>query len=155
MKLNSKILIYEILQHLNNDKRLAITDSTIFVRVVDCKAILTGIVPTAKIRDLVEDITYRVPQLHAVENFLLIRELSNHRPSADHELKTKVLLAIQLNEEVAPHTISVNALQGKIILEGSVTIPWKKQLAENIAYSISDVREVINRITIENKKGSL
>lgn len=150
MVLTKEQAIHQILEHLNSDNRLFASD--IYVDIKDCRVILSGVVPTMLAKKVAEENAYMVPQVMFVENYLKVREFEDHQPGEDNHLRNQVKTAIQLNRDFEHYPVNVIALKGKVTLEGSVDIYWKKILAGKIASSIKDVKEVINNLTINPGK---
>ncbi|HZI65615.1 MAG TPA: BON domain-containing protein [Thermoanaerobaculia bacterium] len=67
---------------------------------------------------------------------------------SDERILEDVNERLEEHGDLDPSDIAVSVSRGEITLEGSVTDRWSKRLAEDLAHSVSGVRDVQNRLGI-------
>jgi len=72
--------------------------------------------------------------------------------TGDKLTKETVIQAMDQYKGLDASSIEVNKVQGIIFLKGTVREEFEKDLAEQIAVSLPGVVEVVNNLSIENKK---
>lgn len=135
-----------ILNQLVQDNRILSSD--INVGVSDKTAILTGTVPSFYDKLSAEDDALNVPGIENVENNIIVSFPEENIFLADDEIEYAVERMLIWDPRLNAEKIEISANAGKVTLSGTVDIYWKALLAEKLAFSISGVAAVINKITV-------
>lgn len=72
---------------------------------------------------------------------------------SDERILEDVNERLEEHGDLDPSDIAVSVSRGEITLDGSVTDRWSKRLAEDLAHSVSGVRDVHNRLTVAARAG--
>jgi len=67
----------------------------------------------------------------------------------DSVITTKVKTALIADTRVRGRDVSVETFKGRVLLSGIVRTPEERRAAQDIARSVSGVKEVNNKITVE------
>ena len=135
-----------ILNQLVQDNRILSSD--ISVGVSDKTAILTGTVPSFYDKLSAEDDALNVPGIEHVENNIIVSFPEENIFLADNEIEYAVKRMLMWDTRLNIEKIEVSATSGKVTLSGSVDIYWKALLAEKLAFNISGVAAVVNKIAV-------
>lgn len=116
---------------------------------------LFGVVNTFFEKDRIEQIVLETRGVDKVVNNLTVHSSEGGDPVtvvqqkvADEWVERRVATAITLNRYVTMRSLNVKVVDGLCILTGSVDSQKQRELAENLALSISGVEKVQNDITI-------
>jgi hypothetical protein len=72
---------------------------------------------------------------------------------SDERIKEQVSDKLEENGEIDASEITVEVKQGEVTLEGSVSDRWMKRMAEDVAEDCAGVKQVHNRLRVENGQG--
>jgi osmotically-inducible protein OsmY len=116
---------------------------------------LFGVVNTFFEKDRIEQIVLETRGVDKVVNNLTVHSSEGGDPVtvvqskvADEWVERRVATAITLNRYITMRNLNVKVVDGLCILTGRVDSPKQRELAENLALSISGVEKVQNDITI-------
>ena len=141
-----KDLLQKINDQLEWDARLL--DAKINVDIIGDAVKLTGVVSSYNALQAAESSVYMVPGVKYVDNELKVKYPESVPTPADAELKTNIENQLQWNNSIDASDIKVTVKDGIITLEGSVGSYWKKQVAEDVAYSTYGTQSVDNKLSI-------
>lgn len=135
-----------VLNQLVQDNRILSSD--INVGVSEKTAILTGTVPSFYDKLSAEEDALNVPGIESVENNIIVSFPEENIFLADDEIEYAVQRMLMWDPRLNAEKINVTADAGKVTLSGTVDIYWKALVAEKLAFSISGVAAVINKIGV-------
>ncbi|MFW6285772.1 MAG: BON domain-containing protein [Nanoarchaeota archaeon] len=136
----------DIIDSLYWDSRIDV--SNINVEVNEKKVILTGNVPTYLAKNAATDNAILVEGVISVVNNLIVTIPSSLEIPDDNEIKRRVNDLLLFNPDIDSTDIIVSSEDGIVTLSGNVDAFWKKTRAEELAYNIFGVWDVINELTI-------
>ncbi len=125
-----------------------VLSSDIEVKVSESKAILSGTVPTYYEKLAAEEDALGVAGIYFVENNIMVTFPEEIIILTDDEIKQSVQNMLKWDNRLESAKILLSVNKGVVTLEGSVDAFWKRLAAENNAYSISGVVDVINKLNV-------
>lgn len=128
------------------DNRLISFD--INVDVTGSTATLTGTVPTYFEKLIAEEDAFSTPGIFAVENNLTVSFPEGYPVLPDSEIKDSIESMLIWDNRIDATKVDVSVNGGIVRLEGAVDGFWKRAIAENIAYSVSGVVDVIDELNV-------
>lgn len=128
------------------DKRVLSSD--INIRVSESTAILSGTVPSYYEKLSAEEDALDVPGIHFVENNLMVTYPEETYVLSDSEIKYSIENMLKWDNRIDSSKINLTVNERVITMEGIVDAFWKRSAVENIAFSISGVVDVINKLNV-------
>lgn len=114
---------------------------TIRTDVRDGVVTIRGYTPYAIQRRWAEGLVRQVPGVLGIHNALVV----------DGDLEVAVAQAISREPRLADLRISVRSDLGRVSLDGDVPSATLRARAEEVAYSVPDVRALVNRLTVNGR----
>jgi hypothetical protein len=71
-----------------------------------------------------------------------------HGPRPNADIAAEVQQLLTEDDRVNPHTIKVEVFNGVVVLDGEQSDMVMRRTAEELAFSVSDVRDVVNMIVV-------
>lgn len=131
-----------------------VNGADIVVIVNSGKAILTGRVPSFQAKQIIESHVKAVLGSTEVDNQLKVLLSSNISVSTDDTTALNVINALIWDSEIDAIKIDISVIGGVTTLRGTVDAHWKKFEAENLAYAITGVIDVVNKLAVVPTKKS-
>ncbi|MBD2773713.1 BON domain-containing protein [Iningainema tapete] len=125
-----------------------VNSAEVSVVVDDCKVTLTGAVSSYKAKHKVEEYVREVAGIIEIDNQLRVQYPPITSILTDEEIVSNVMNALTQNPDIDANKINVSVIGGLLTLQGTVDAFWKKFQAENTAYGITGVIDVVNEIAI-------
>jgi len=122
--------------------------SKVNVEVKDGRVTLIGKVPNYSAFHAAEDDAWAIPKVIAVDNLMEVEYKGEVSIPSDEEIKSNIENMLMWNSYINEASIDVSVQDGIVKLEGSVESLWKKIRAEEIAYDMRGVIEVINELAV-------
>jgi osmotically-inducible protein OsmY len=116
----------------------------VLVRVDDGHVLLSGLVPTAKMKTLATQETLSVPGVRSIANNLWIET----EPPTDQQMMLAVQEALQLGRLTPGNNIVVQVSQKVVLLTGTVGSQAQRADASRLAQTVPLVEEVHNQIEV-------
>ena len=132
--------------HLLMDDRVFPAD--ISVEVTEETVKLFGTVPTYTSLRAAEEDALQIPEVRRVQNELKVKLPEEISTPSDAEIADRIKSIFVWHENLRSFDLVIHVENGRTILEGSVDSYWRKILAEDLAFSVTGVREVSNEIII-------
>tara|TARA_R110000772_G_scaffold73079_1_gene159192 strand:- start:15378 stop:15932 length:555 start_codon:yes stop_codon:yes gene_type:complete len=117
---------------------------------------LRGKVETDTDKALVQELVLGVDGVNGIENMLTVFSPGENEDSAiqrkltDKKVATVVKTRLLVAPDIGSTKIDVNSSQGVVVLEGQVKNDAEKQRAVEIAKKITDVEQVVNKLTVSD-----
>ena len=134
----------DIVDQLFWDGRVDAAD--IHVDVLEGLVTLSGEVPTFTARKAAELDAALVAGVKAVEDRLTVR--SAGLPSGVGDLAAHLQNLLEWNGGIDTGRLTIITDGGRVVLEGTVDVLWKKHHAENLVSAVAGVIEVVNRLVV-------
>lgn len=122
--------------------------SDINVTVDNGTAVLTGVVPSYRAKVAAAEDAWTVPGVIKVNNQLRVQYPTTVTVPADSEIAANIKTVIMLEPNIDSSKINVSVAGGVVTLGGTVDNYWKKIQAEEDAYGITGVIDVINELGV-------
>jgi len=136
----------DIVDQLYWDHRVNASD--VKVNLQDGHARLEGTVPSFTAWQAAEEDTWIVPGVTNVINDLNIRLPESLTVPTDDEIKDHLRRILVMNPDLAARDLTLEVINGTVKLEGTVDALWKKLLARDLAYGVTGVVRVDNRLAV-------
>ncbi|MFP4101790.1 BON domain-containing protein [Coleofasciculus sp.] len=128
------------------DNRVSATD--VNVTVDNGTAVLTGVVPSYRAKVAAAEDAWTVPGVVKVNNQLRVQYPTTVTVPADSEIAANIKTVLTLEPNIDSSKINVGVVGGVVTLTGTVNNYWKKIQAEEDAYGITGVIDVINELGV-------
>ena len=122
--------------------------SNVKVEVSERKVILTGKVPSYTAKLAAETDTLTIPEVTSVTNSLEIQYPVGVKPPTDVEIQGNIVNTLIWNTNIDSENIDVSVDKGVVTLEGSAPSYWQKILAEELAYDMTGVLSIVNKLSV-------
>lgn len=122
--------------------------SDVGVTVDNGKATLSGTVPSYRAKTAAVEDARMVLGVKAVDNQLRVQHPPERTVPRDSEILEQVISALAWDADVDSTKIDVDVAGGMVTLKGTVNAYWKKYQAEDDAYSVDGVLNVINELGV-------
>ncbi|KYC43675.1 transport-associated protein [Scytonema hofmannii PCC 7110] len=122
--------------------------SEVNVIVNNSKVTLTGTVSSSRAKRIVEEDVREVVGILKINNQLWVQYLPMTPVLTDEEVASNVVNSLARNPDIDDNKIDVSVIGGLLTLHGTVDAFWKKFQAEDIAYGITGVIDVINELAV-------
>ncbi len=137
---------FNIVNQLKWDSRVDV--SNIDVEVSGGAVKLTGSVPSYRMREIVAMDVLDVEGVTNLANELDIRYSPTVVLPDDEQIKSNIEKIFSWDPDIEPDTIEVTVSSGKVTLEGSVNAIWQKLKSREIAFNVTGVLRVVNKLTV-------
>lgn len=131
-----------------------VNGADVVVIVNSGKVILTGRVPSFQAKQIIESHIKAVSEITEVDNQLKVLLSSNISVPTDETIASNVTNALTWDSEIDAMKIDISVIGGVITFRGTVDAHWKKFEAENLAYAITGVIDVVNELAVVPTKKS-
>lgn len=118
------------------------------VNVTGSTAILNGTVPTYYEKLIAEEDALSTPGILSVENNLTVSYPEEYVILSDSEIKNSIESMLLWDNRIDSSKVNVSVGTGIVTLDGNVDAFWKRAIAENIAFSVSGVVDVIDNLNV-------
>ncbi|MBD3346638.1 MAG: BON domain-containing protein [Chitinivibrionales bacterium] len=126
-----------------------IEGADIDVRVDDhFRTTLTGTAPSYMVKQAAGEDTLRVSGVSRVYNQINVLSEDGGPRRSGEDLQKTIHTLISLYPNFAKDSVDVSVGDGKVVLQGSVDSYWKKLRAEEIAFDVKGVQQVVNDLTV-------
>jgi osmotically-inducible protein OsmY len=125
-----------------------ITTSDIEVKVTNSTAELSGSVPSYYQKIVAENDALSIAGINAVLNNLTVAFPEGDQPRSDKEIKDSIDNIFMWDNRIDTVDMDVKVDSGIVTLEGTVDTYWKRFEAENIAFRVSGVLDVVNKLDV-------
>jgi osmotically-inducible protein OsmY len=152
MKPTDEQIMKDIEDQFYWDSRVDASD--IKIKVIDGKVSLTGAVQDHTALQAAESDVWAINGVRAVHNCLTVKSSTAIGTRDDKEVKARIESIFIWDPNLDASKFSVSVRNGKAKIQGTVDAYWKKVKAEQNAFNIIGVREVINELVViprENK----
>ena len=136
-------------RYLQHDDRLH--NSRIEVDVLENSVKLVGIVPNYNALRAAENDAYMVMGVRTVNNYLAIEPPPASSAPDDLEIESNIRNVYLWDNRIDPNEIEITVNDGYVELTGTVYSFWEKKIAEDIARSITGVKEVRNELMVNTR----
>jgi osmotically-inducible protein OsmY len=137
----------DILEALDYDPRVSGIHVT-FIDVDDSEVVLEGTAPNEQASLAAQYDAWAVARIGKIKNQLRVVDKDHLRVPANEQLKDRAQSLFGSFPELNTNDIFISAEPGKILLDGSVKEYSLKKKAEEVAFLVDGVMEVINRLAI-------
>ncbi|MUG91414.1 BON domain-containing protein [Scytonema sp. UIC 10036] len=131
-----------------------VNTAEVSVVVDNSRVTLTGTVSSYRAKRIVEEDVREVVGILKINNQLWVQYPLMTPVLTDEEIASNVANALTRNPEIDDNKIDVSVIGGLLTLHGTVDAFWKKFQAEDIAYSITGVIDVINELAVVPTKNA-
>jgi osmotically-inducible protein OsmY len=142
----SKDLKDKVQKQLEWDSRIDAKD--VDVELKGKKIRLKGKVPSLVAKTAATVSAYSVAGGHQVENKLEVAYPKDFKVPSDDEITDRIRTSLGVYQTIDESDIEIVVDKGIVNLKGSVDAFWKKQRAEQVASTISGVREIKNHLSV-------
>ncbi|MFW6254887.1 MAG: BON domain-containing protein [Chitinivibrionales bacterium] len=139
-------LEHAVEDHLDWDSRLEGSDIQVDVR--NNTAHLSGTVPSYMARQAAGEDAMSIPGILAVDNVIEVVGKTITTKPDDKELTDIVKRTIDLYPHLDGQSVQVNVDKHEVTLTGDVDAFWKKLRAEELAFNVSGVHKVHNKLSV-------
>jgi osmotically-inducible protein OsmY len=122
--------------------------SEVNVIVNNSKVTLTGTVSSSRAKRIIEEDVREVVGIIKINNQLWVQYPPMTPVLTDEEVASNVANTLARNPDIDDNKIDINVIGGLLTLYGTVDAFWKKFQAEDIAYGITGVIDVINELAV-------
>lgn len=122
--------------------------SHVGVMVENGKATLTGTTYGYRAKMAAEQDAWSVSGINAVDNQIQVEYLPDTNIPSDDEIFRNLKTALTWDTSIDTEKITFDVIAGIVTLRGTVDAYWKKAEAEDIAYGIAGVVNVINELGV-------
>lgn len=122
--------------------------SDVGVTVDGGKATLSGTVPSYRAKRSAQEDTWMVRGITEIDNQLKVQYPAAASVPTDSETASNVKTCLMWEPDIDSGKIDVTVTGGVVTLTGTVDTYWKKFLAEEDAYGMSGVIEIVNELTV-------
>ncbi len=136
----------KVIEKLHWDDRVNAAD--VGVTVDHTKVTLRGTVPSYRAKSIAEKDTKEIPGISEVINHLQVEYPSTITVPIDEEIASNVANALSWDPDIDANKIDVSVIGGLLTLRGTVDAYWKKFQAQDIAYAITGVIDIINELAV-------
>lgn len=136
----------KVIEKLHWDDRVNAAD--VGVTVDHTKVTLRGTVPSYRAKSIAEKDTKEIPGISEVINHLQVQYPSTIPVPIDEEIASNVANALSWDPDIDANKIDVSVIGGLLTLRGTVDAYWKKFQAQDIAYAITGVIDIINELAV-------
>jgi len=152
MKLDDQKIKRDVVNHLVWDSR--VDASNITIEVADGIVKLDGTVPSALARTAAVEDTAAVAGVTDVVDAMRIFIPASTVLPTDADLKVTITNMLAANPDIDPSRISVIVQGGRVSLEGSVDVHWKKRFVEELVAMHRGVTDVESSLTVVPTKNA-
>lgn len=118
------------------------------ITIEDSKAILRGTVPSYRAKMAAAEDAWVVSGIQKVDNQLQVKYPPAVTVPPDSEIASSVETVLVWEPDIDSANIEVSVTSGVVTLRGTVDAYWKKYQAEQDAYGIAGVIDVINELGV-------
>lgn len=136
----------DIMDSLARDSRLKSHD--VKFEISNGLVVLTGSVQSYKAREAVESDVWKISGVTAIDNRLDIVFPPGYRKPADEAILESVNDLLSWDPDIFLERITAFVHEGRVILEGSVDMLWKKIRAEELVRNTGGVLAVVNKLAV-------
>lgn len=136
-------------KRLRRDDR--IRESQIHVEVEGNSVRLEGTVNSKNALQAAMNDTYRIKEVKNVNNFLTVTPPRREEGYSDIEIEANIRNALLWDSRIDSTDIDIVVFKQHVELNGTTYSFWEKQLAEEIAFSSTDVKEVTNNLVVNTR----
>ncbi len=122
--------------------------SDVKIDIADGEVTLTGTVRSNAERQAAEADARVIPGVLFVRNELKVKYPESFEIPTDDEIQSNIVQILFWNPNIDSSNIEVDANRGLVTIEGSVDAFWKKIKAEELAYEIIGVIDVVNKLSV-------
>ncbi|MFW6154775.1 MAG: BON domain-containing protein [Planctomycetota bacterium] len=136
----------DIVDHLVWDDHVDAAE--VSVAVEDGRAVLTGHVPSARMRHAAETDARAIRGVRDVDDQLIVVRTGAGRPPGDDEITDNAYNTLRWSSDVDAGKIGLDVDDGVVTLAGSVESYWQRTLAEEFVSHLAGVVDVINELAV-------
>jgi osmotically-inducible protein OsmY len=136
----------DVIDQLKWDTR--VDTSNIEVEVSGGTVKLTGTVSSFHTREIAGMDALNVKGVNYLENDLTVQHGTRVPILTDEQIKSNIEKLISWDPDVATEMISVAVESGTVIIEGTVTVLWKKLKTEDLVSNMNGVVDIINKLVV-------
>lgn len=136
----------DILDNLARDSR--VESKKIKFEISGGLVVLTGSVQSYQAREAVEADVWSVSGVTAIDNRLDIIFPPEFKRPSDDAIRESVQRLLAWDPDIFLERIEVFVHEGRVILEGSVDVLWKKYRAEELVRDAGGVMVVVNKLAV-------
>lgn len=138
-----------IVRHLKWDDSLK--DSQIKVDYIGRVAVLEGTVPNLAAHAATQRDALNIPGVERVENRLVVKYTHGHPDKTDKEITEAVRSVLECTVGQA-NGIEISAIDGTVMLKGTVDSFWLKGRIEDLAASVEGILQIKNEIKVKRSE---
>jgi osmotically-inducible protein OsmY len=136
----------EIVDHLYWSNKADVSD--VNVQVDDKEVILSGTVDSLRMKRDIEDLTFDISGVYAIQNDLEVVPDLEEEPLDDGEIKTRVEDVLAWDSDIDLSRIEVRVTGGIVTLKGNVDENWKVMYTLSKAEELEGVVDVLNELSV-------
>jgi osmotically-inducible protein OsmY len=125
-----------------------VDDTQVQIHVREGRVTLTGRVPFYTTRVAAADDAWRIPGVTRVDNRIEVTSDGRRRERDDARIRHDLEGMLADNPLLESAEVSVRVDDGRVLLEGIVSSPWHRAVAEETAYITRGVMDVRNRLVV-------
>lgn len=146
MVINDETVEKNIQDQLFWDSR--VDETNVNVQVNNGQVTLTGTVPTATAKRAAEDDALVIPGVNSLKNLITIQFPENIEVPTDTEIKNNIKNVFIWNPVIDISDVDLEVDTGVVTLKGTIDSYWKKIRAEELAFNMSGVIDVVNELAV-------
>jgi len=146
MKITDDKIKQDIEDQFQWDSRLS--GSPIDIEVSERRVSLSGKVPNHMAKEAAETISRAIPGVLTVVNNITVLYPTHIAIPSDLEISSALMNAYRLNPALDDSKIHFSVDKGVVKIAGTVDSLWKAYKAENMAYDMKGVVEVVNELAV-------
>lgn len=136
----------EIVDHLYWSNKADVSD--VNVEVDDKEVILSGTVDSLRMKRDIEDLTFDISGVYAIQNDLEVVPDLEEEPLNDGEIKTRIEDVLAWDSDIDLSRIEVRVTGGIVTLKGNVDENWKVMYTLSKAEELEGVVDVLNELSV-------
>lgn len=136
----------EIVDHLYWSNKADVSD--VNVEVDDKEVILSGTVDSLRMKRDIEDLTFDISGVYAIQNDLEVVPEPEEEPLNDGEIKTRIEDVLAWDSDIDLSRIEVRVTGGIVTLKGNVDENWKVMYTLSKAEELEGVVDVLNELSV-------